>query len=197
MNRKRILSFIMVMVMVFAMAATACGKKEEAAVKEEPKQEEASDVDEEDVADVEDDADAADEEADTSKVKKTGDDILTEEDIQSLKDSIRDAVISEYIEPNEISLEEFTWPVASSNDWIYFDGLIKRFTIELYTGVEMDNSDSSDVPDEPNKSIIEAAFKGVLNWLNTQGSYDSEYVGNVAGVLNYGESIPEIDITSK
>lgn len=197
MNRKRILSFIMVMVMVFAMAATACGKKEEAAEKEEPKQEEASDADEEDVADVEDDADAADEEADTSKVKKTGDDILTEEDIQSLKDSIRDAVISEYIEPNEISLEEFTWPEASSNDWIYFDGLIKNFTIELYTGVEMNNSELSTIPDEPDKSIMDAAFDGLLNWLNAQGSYDSEYVGNVAVALNHGGSIPEIDITSK
>lgn len=106
MKSKRFLSIILVFVMVFAMATTACGKKEEAAEKEEPKQEEVSDADAVDASEEDDDAEAADEEeAAADEVMKTGDDTLTEEDIQGVKDSIRDAVISEYLEANNISVE--------------------------------------------------------------------------------------------
>lgn len=150
------------------------------------------------VADVEEDAEAADEaETSTDEVMKTGDDDVTEEYIQSLKDSIRDTVISEYIEPNEISPEEFVWPDANSENWKYFDRLTENLRIKLYTGVELDSSDASDIPDEPDKSIMDAAFNGLSYWLNKQGKYDSEYVGKVFISLNYGRSIPEIDITSK
>lgn len=192
---KRILSIILIFVMVFAMAVTACGKKEEAAEKEEPKQEETSEADEAEVDD-EDDAEAAEEET-ANKEKKTGDDILTEEDIQSLKESIRDTVISEYLEPNNISVEDFAWPDKDDGDWGYLRQLVREYSLSLTVGYEMDISKVDSSPSS-NSEIIEAVFNGIIYWLNEQGAFDLEYADNVFSVLlPYDEVITTIDFAAK
>ena len=194
MKSKRILSIILVFVMVFVMAATACGKKEEAAEKEEPKQEETSDEEE---ADEEDDAEAADEEETANGVTKSIDDTLTEEDIQSLKDSIRDAVISEYLEPNNISVEDFAWPDKDSGEWGYMSMLSQEYSLRFSVGEAMDVS-KVDSSSYSNPEIMEAAFNGIINWLNKQGKYDGGYLDNVIDSLApYDEVIPTIDLAAK
>ena len=181
-NLKRFISIIMVMAMVFAMAA-GCGKKEEAATdKDEPKTE----------ATAEDQAESEDETSELGKeestevvddgVMKTGDDSLTEEDIQNLKDSIRDAVISEYLEPNKISAEEFVWPDSSDvESWEYFAKLVENFKIEYETGVEMPASEEELTS---SKKILKASFNGIMNWLDEQGSYDGWYFVNTMSTLD-------------
>lgn len=196
MKSKRILSIILVFVMVFAMAAAGCGKKEEAAEKEEPKQEETSDADEAEVDD-EDDVEAADEEETANGVKKSIDDTLTEEDIQSLKDSIRDAVISEYLEPNNISVEDFAWPDKDSGEWGYMSMLSQEYSLRFSVGEAMDVS-KVDSSSYSNPEIMEAVFNGIINWLNKQGKYDGGYLDNVIdSLVPYNEVIPTIDIAAK
>ena len=196
-SKKRILSIIFVFVMVFAMAATACGKKEETAEKEEPKQEETSDTDEAEVADVEDDAAADEEEASDDGVMKTGNDKLTDEDVQSLKDSIRDTVISEYLEPNNISVEDFAWPDKDSGEWGYMVMLVNEYDLSLSIGYEMDIS-TVDSSKYSNPEIIKAAFNGIINWINEQGDFDLGYSNNVFFELYpYKEVIPTIDLAAK
>ena len=187
MKSKRILSFILVFVIVFAMAATACGKKEETAEKEETKQEETSDTDEAE----------ADEEETTDGVKKSIDDTLTEEDIQSLKDSIRDTVISEYLKPNNISVDDFAWPDKNSGEWGYMSRLSQEYSLRFSVGEAMDVS-KVDSSSYSNPEIMEAAFNGIINWLNKQGKYNSGYLDNVIDSLTpYDEVIPTIDLAAE
>ncbi len=198
-SKKRILSIIFVFVMAFAMAATACGKKEETAEKEETKQEETSDTDEAGVDD-KNDAEAADNEDESSdKVMKTGEDTLTEEDIQSLKDSIRDTVISEYLEPNNISVEDFAWP-NEDGDWGYLRQLYREYDLALALGYDKDEFDISEVDSSPssNPEVIKAVFNGIINWIKNQGDFDLGYMKNVfSAVYPCKEVIPTIDLAAK
>lgn len=183
MKSKRILSIILVFVMVFAMAATACGKKEEAAEKEEPKQEETSD---------EEEADEEDESSDG--VMKTGDDDITEEDFESLKDSIRDTVISEYLEPNNISAEEFEWPDIGDESWEYFITSKEYLAVYVDSGVEMSIAE----PTTQNQKLMKAVLNGITSWLDSQGSYDIGYFNNTMRELKpYNAIIPTIDFSAK
>ncbi len=189
-SKKRILSIIFVFVIVFAMAATACGKKEEAAEKEEPKQEETSDTDE---------AEVDDEDESSNGVMKTGEDALTEEDVQSLKDSIRDTVISEYLEPNNISVEDFAWP-NEDGDWGYLRQLYREYDLALALSYDKDEFDISEVDSSPssNPEVIKAVFNGIINWINEQGDFDLEYMKNVfSAVYPYKEVIPTIDLSAE
>ena len=197
MKSKRILSIILVFVMVFAMAVTAWGKKEEAAEKEEPKQEETSDIDEAEVDDVGDDAAVDAEEPPADKGKKTGDDMLTDEDVQSLKDSIRDTVISEYLEPNSISVEDFAWPDKDSGELGYMSRISQEYTLRFSVGETLDVS-KIDSSSYSNPEIMEAAFNGIINWLDKQGKYDYGYLENVLdSLVPYKEVIPTIDLAAK
>lgn len=64
-------------------------------------------------------------------------------------------------------------------------------------GEEMDISDV-DSSQYSNPEIIEAAFNGIISWLDKQGKYDDGYIKNVfSAVYPYDEAIPTIDIASK
>ncbi len=196
MKSKRILSFILVFVIVFAMAATACGKKEEAAEKEETKQEETLDTEEAGVDD-KNDAEAADEEETANKEKKTGEDTLTEEDVQSLKDSIRDTVISEYLEPNNISVEEFAWP-DKDEDWGYLRELVGQYGLAFLACSDEIDISSVDSSLASNPEVIKAVLNGIINWIDKQGDFDMGYMENVfSAVYPYKEVIPTIDLAAK
>ncbi len=197
-SKKRILSIIFVFVIVFAMAATACGKKEETAEKEEPKQEETSDTDEAEVDDVEDDAAAVDaEEPPADKGKKTGEDMLTDEDVQSLKDSIRDTVISEYLEPNNISVEDFAWS-DKDEDWGYLRELVGQYGLAFLACSDEIDISSVDSSLASNPEVIKAVFNGIINWIDKQGDFDMGYIENVfSAVYPYKEVIPTIDLAAE
>lgn len=192
MSKKRLISILMVAVMVIVMLG-ACGKKEEKAAdpeKEETKVEAEKEARPETAADEEDNKSA------DSGAMKTEADILTEEDIQSLKNSIRDTVISEYIESNNMSAEEFSWPDPSDADaWEHFAKLIEYFIIEYESGAKISQPESELTESQ---KIVEAAYNGIINWLDMQGNYDAGYFINVKEALvPYPMTISEIDITSE
>ena len=190
---KRFLSIMMVAAMVIAMAA-ACGKKEEAAAPEELEVETEVTVSE-GTKGTKEDAQQKEETASNEKMKSEAD-TLTDDDIQNLKASIRDTVISEYIEPNNMSIEEFAWPDSSDSEaWEHFAKLVEYSKIEYETGAKMPKSES-ELTDA--QKVMEAAFKGIINWLDTQGNYDGWYFVNTMSTLDpYPMTISTIDITSK
>lgn len=188
---------IMVFVMTFVMAA-GCGKddaeEKDSGTKAETAVQETDQV-EKDTADVE--APEAAEEADSSSSGAVlgEEDTLTEEDIEALKASIRDAVISEYLEPNGIAPEEFEWPDITDPCWHSHLVLIiaeyrERLTIDENAVIETGETES--------EKVMDAVFSGILKWLDTKGEYDIWYFNNTVEVLSpYYEVIPSINIAGE
>lgn len=194
----------MTFVMVIAITVAGCGKKEEAAEKkDEPKVVEASTEEKEsDTGNIEDTeieaAEPADEGATTdSGEMKTDDDVLSEEDIQDLKNTIRDTVISEYIEPNNVKVEDFSWPDEDSGEWGYMVALVEKYNLAFTIGYKMDISEVNSSA-YSNPKIIEAAFNGITYWIDEQGKCDLGYVENVfSAMFPYDEVLGTIDLASK
>lgn len=186
MNKKRIFSIIIIMVMVCAMAAAGCGKKEETTKnKDEPKREEIKKEEADKVEPEKAEEPAATEAKDTNKTK------LDDADIEALENSIRDAIIKEYLEPNNVSAEDFSWPSAEELEaWEYFSSLklnLAGFTEEV---------DMSIVPGSPSKEIIEALFSGLANWYEESGVENFDYLSDAVDILTK-EKIASIDVAAK
>lgn len=128
MMKKRIFCLFLVFVMVTAMAEACSGKDEtegadnsntESTVEEEDEQEDANrPPDEEEVTE-------------TAEPERQA---LTEEDVEALKASIKNAVIEEYIKPNGIDPASFSWPGDGSDVWLYFDQLKMLYSGEKFMG---------------------------------------------------------------
>lgn len=184
MNR-RVFSFIMVMIMVCAMAA-GCGKKEEATEKkEEPKQQETQKDDAEEAAD-EKAEELAVEAKDTNKTE------LDNADVEALRTSIADSIKKEYLEPNKIAAEDFSWPeMSESVAWEYFSGLKRKYAeseFDIVFGLE-----DPTVPSGADKQIIEALYNGIINWYETSGVDNYDYF-NSALDATLPEELQKIEI---
>ena len=143
MNKKRIFSIIIIMVMVCAMAAAGCGKKEETTKnKDEPKQEETK-KEEADKAEPEKDAEAVDDEKqeevkdDSSKPadlsEASAEMGVSEEKVQELHNIVKGILEEKYFPKYNISPEEFEWPSAKaseeeSSSWIYLQVKVQKKT---------------------------------------------------------------------
>ncbi len=189
MNKKRILSIIMIMVMVCAMAAAGCGKKEEATEKkEEPKQEETK-KEEADKAEPEKAEEPAVTEAkDTNKTK------LDDADIEALKASIADSIKKEYLEPNNIAAEDFSWPEVNSHCWIYFNLLREDYISKEFLDIN-EELVVNEVPGSPEKEIVEATVTGLTNWYEASGVDNYEYFHDATIILTK-EEITSIDVAA-
>ena len=185
MNKKRIFSIIIIMVMVCAMAAAGCGKKEEATEKkEEPKQEETK-KEEADKAEPEKaEETSVTEDKDTNKTK------LDDADIEALKASIAESV-KEYLEENKIAVEDFNWPGSDSSAWIYLGNIIGEYIMEL-------DGESNFSPTGQDEEVAKAAFEGITSWYETSRVENYQYFENALSVLQpYAEVIPTIDVAAK
>lgn len=120
---------------------------------------------------------------------KSGEDELTEEDIKDLKITIRDIVISDYLNPNNISPESFKWP---TEEWVWeYFYLISEIETAKYAP-DVDSSDfdityfTDTIPSDQMylKDLMDTAFKGVQSWLGKQGEFDGDYYyNNVIGIM--------------
>ena len=190
MNKKRILSIITIMVMVCAMAAAGCGKKEEATEKkEEPKQEETK----------KEEADKAEpekaEEPEATEAKDTNKTKLDDADIEALKASIAESVKKEYLEPNKIAAEEFSWPEANSHCWVYFTLLRGDYVAKKFMDVD-EELVINEVPSSPEKEIVEATINGITNWYEASGVNNYNYFDDAMGILQ-PDVITSIDVAAK
>ena len=187
MNKKRIFSIIIIMVMVCAMAAAGCGKKEEATEKkEEPKQEETK-KEEADKAEPEKaEEPAATEAKDTNKTK------LDDADIEALKASIAEAVVKEYIEPNKV--KDFSWPASDAFAWTYFGQLLSNYTANHFMGVT-EELDVGDLPVSPDKEIVDGIYTGFITWYESSGVENYNYFDDAMGILQ-PDVITSIDVAA-
>lgn len=183
MRKKRILSVLMIFVMVIAMAATGCGKKEEPKVEEEVST---------------DDKKAEDKSAESStNVSNPGE--LTDEKMEALYASIKESVKKDYLEPNNISPSEFQWPAYELDEngecqldeaylWTYLGIIYMNYSMEggeLYdaTGFPMD------IPEK--KGLMDSVLTGIASWhdIPENSSIDRDTVRDNLGELY--KSIPE------
>lgn len=185
-NFKRLFSVLMVVAMVTAMAAACSGKDETTETDDSKTETTVAEDDEKDAQ--QEDANRPPDEEDTSNDKggapKTENDQLTPEDVEALKASIRNSVTTRYLEPNGMTADQIVWP----EDWTDFYLLLTECTASVSLGMEVEIDRK-----ETTTNVLEAAFLGVLDWLDTQGEYNIGYLDNTNAVLQPWETvIPEI-----
>ena len=129
-NFKRLIGVLMVAAIISAMAV-ACSGKDEAAGADDSKTETVTEEDEKD--DQQEDANRPPEEEAAEAVESERE-VLTEEDVEALKASIKNAVLEEYIKPNGVDPANFSWPASTSDVWWYFDKLLILYHGEKFMG---------------------------------------------------------------
>ncbi len=169
-NLKRNLSIILVIVMVAAMTMTACGSKNEESKESESVESKTPDTEK-----------VADEEEEVEEELAESSDEVTEEDIVEVKEAIKESVISEYLEPNGIAAESFTWPPADSECWTYYNQLVAEYAAEKFE--EAPESGLTYISPSAEKSIVEAAYDGVLNWYEDSENYNYNYFNSAVLAL--------------
>ena len=148
---KRFLSIMMVAAMVIAMAA-ACGKKEEAA---DPEKKEDTKVEAEKETEP-----TEDEQVDNQQVDENSE--ATDSEL-SLEASIANSVVNEYLKPNGIAVESFSWPSSDSAAWDYFYEILLAYKTNIFSGSNLEVT--SEIPlSDSEKQLMDAAFNGVVKW---------------------------------
>lgn len=192
MSRRRFISIIMVMVMVFA--AVGCGSRKEEA--SEPEKEDTKveapaedDNEQEEVVAEETDAEDGSDEVSADSSKET----LSEDDVVALKNSIKDSVVNNYLVPNGIAAADFSWPQGNSDAWYYFDLLKTNYVASKFMGTELEQPN---FPDGSNKQIIDATFNGITTWYESSGVDNYNYFESALHELSI-EWITAIDVAAE
>lgn len=190
-NFKRLIGVLMVAAMISAMAV-ACSSKDEAAGADDSKTE-TTVAEENEKDDEQEDANRPPEEEAAEAVESERE-VLTEEDVEALKASIKNAVLEEYIKPNGIDPASFSWPGDGSDVWLYFDQLKMLYSGEKFMGgapdVEVTFTDS------PEKSIMDATYNGFVKWHESSGVNNYKFFENAISMMSV-EWFNSIDITAE
>lgn len=192
-NFKRLIGVLMVAAMISAMAV-ACSGKDEIAEADDSKTE-TTVAEENEKDDEQEDANRPpDEEEEVAEAVEPERETLTEEDVEALKASIKNAVIEEYIKPNGVDPVSFSWPVDSFEAWLYFDNLKFLYEGEKFLGGAADVEISE--PNEPEKSIMDAIYNGFVKWYESVGVSNHNYFDNALSLMTI-EWIGSIDVTTE
>lgn len=182
---KRYFSIIVMIATVATM--TACGSKDDKTNKQEETENAQSKT--------EDTESVTDKETEPEKPAGDSGDSVTEEDVTAVKESIKQAVISEYLEPNGIAPENFTWPESNSSAWEYFGGLLRQYLSKNYLDTDMP-LDPNFIPGSPYKEIIDAAYDGIITWYESSGEGSFDRFESLMGALQpWQEVISSISLT--
>lgn len=150
-NFKRFINVLMVAVMVIALAS-GCGKKEE--TKAEPEKDENTEEPE-------------------AKIQAAAGDI-------DIYDSIKNSVITNYLESKKIAASDFKWPVYGEDEngapideghlWTYFNTIFDNYRVSgnLF--------DTTDLPVEPSgdKDLMDAVLIGIDEWTKLPENEDMD-----------------------
>ena len=204
--RKKFITFLLAFSLTSSMLLTACGNKETdsgggktetetealAADDQQAESEESDEVTtEEDAVEGTEDSSA---ESETPDVVLTADTEITDEDIQEIYASIKENVTAEYLEPNGIDPATFSWPSSESSSWNYFDDLYTSCYLCVDLQIPCTEDELTQYEGEyptQDKELFEAVFFGILNWMDSKGSYDTAYYSAVLGKLNpYVSNLP-------
>ena len=191
-NFKRLIGVLVVVAMISAMAL-ACSSKDEIAEADDSKTE-TTVAEENEKDDEQEDANRPPDEEEVAEAVEPEREALTEEDVEALKTSIKNAVLEEYIEPNGIDSASFSWPGDGSDVWLYFDQLKMLYSGEKFMGgapdVEVTFTDS------PEKSIMDATYNGFVKWHESSGVNNYKFFENAISMMSV-EWFNSIDITAE
>lgn len=180
--KKKIFALLMVICLVFAMAAGCNG---------------ASETDSgEDKTGTESEAPA---ESETSDVVLTADTEITDEDIQEIYASIKESIEKRYLEPNNIAPEDFNWPAEDSEVWNYRELLNSTALLNMFSWENSDFvieniseedinlliEDLNEIDDysSPEKDILDCVLLGVIDWLSSKVPFETEYFDPLWGTV--------------
>lgn len=193
--KKKMLALIMVLLLVFAMATfVGCSSSSDADSRGDTTSSTATKVSD-DTGDISGEATSA---ADNTEEEPSSSDVTSDKELQGVCDSIRESIIDNYLTPNNISTEDFSWP-SNEDAWHYltnliwsydlgnleenwFEDEIKESIVFLYEGAS-----SSDL------EIMKATMKGILNWANSNP--DSDVYDIFYDVLSPPETIIPSNVT--
>lgn len=131
----------------------------------------------------------------------TADDI-TDEMMEDLYASMKESVTTEYLEPNDINPADFAWPSDTEPDglypnWTYFyDVLFPTFASSMeHEWLEFKFPEESMYTTSPNKEILEAAFTGVMSFLEDHEPYEEEFFTSIYEMLEEDHSLIISNVT--
>ena len=106
---------------------------------------------------------------------------------------IKKSITDEYLQPNNISAEEFAWPAADSQSWEYLTdisgGFLLPISIEEFDSICEERE--SNYESLPENKIMQAVMHGIINWLNDKGGCDDTYYPTVImHFLPFSETLP-------
>lgn len=177
-----LLSVIFVFAMVTGCNGAAANEDDSGGGKSNTEAEStAEDTTEEDA--VEDTDESEEETPAEEETTLTGGTEITEKDIEEICTSIKEAIQKDYLEPNNLSVEEFAWPTEDSSSWGYLSAIYNSSFFSIRNNEEIEDFTESEYdtlaqsPEE--KEILYATYNGVLDWLNSKGDYDADYFAAV------------------
>ena len=187
MRKKRLFSLFLVFILAVALAAGCGGKDDDTGDEEDPKKTEAS-VSDDKAADKQEDAAEEQQPEVSEEVNEYG---FTEAQVRSLYECIKESVLTEYLQPNNISPESFIWPEDFDAVWRYIDSKLQNYSF---------NGDKDMIPDEfgadYDSTFAEPVFTGIINWTElpetgldpTRYAY---YIPDIRAMLDpIGQTIP-------
>ena len=185
---RKITALLLVLCLAISLAACSSGgskeqssQSQESSQTQEPSQSaESSTAEESSEPTEEPDESSADnaetEEADDSESQyaKRVEASYSDEEKQELLTCIAEAISEDYLIPNDINAEDFAWPTDQAA-WDYYNGviangerqngLLDQLYFEIAIGSDQPVSEAL-VPASPDKEIMDAAAKGISNWLH-------------------------------
>lgn len=184
--KKSIITLLLAFALTSSMLLAACGNQETDSNGDKTEIE-VSEDDQQTDDDTASEETTEEEKVETPDVILTADTEITDEDIQEIYASIKENVTTEYLEPNGISASEFSWPSSESSSWDYFNDLYTAsyFCVDLeipFTEDELSKYEGQ-YPDN-DKKLFDAVLFGILNWMDSKGSYDTGYYSAIWGKLN-------------
>lgn len=187
--KRKIITLLLAATLTSSMLLTSCGNQENTSNTQ-------TSINTQQTDDSQKTDDTANNEAptETPDMILTAETEITDKDLQEIYASIKENITTEYLEPNGISESEFSWPASDSESWDYFNDLYTAsyFCINLETDVTKDDlSKYEDKYPSQDKNLFDAVLFGILNWMDSKGSYDTGYYGAVWGKLNpFNSSLP-------
>ncbi len=203
--KKKALALIIVLALILSMTAMAgCGSSSDADSSDGTTSSTGTETpeDTEDVSSEE--TDAVDETSSSGEVLTVQ--TLTEEDMLEFYSSIKRSVETRYLEPNNISPEDFSWPEEDSEVWNYIRNVHNEATIFMFDMVN--GSDIANKVDEdellenlseiegysssPEKDILDAVLFGTIEWLESKGDYEVGVFSYLWNFINYSNLSKEV-----
>lgn len=184
--KKKLLALIMVLSLIFAATTVGCSSSSadsssDASTTETEAPEDTEDAsgEEKAVDETEEESTDASEEKETSGSGEvlTGDTEITDEDVQEVYASIKESIETRYLEPNNISPEEFSWPEEESEGWDYLHELL---AVDIPVSIALGDNN---IPEEniekydnqysfSDKELFVSIVRGVFDWIDSIGELD-------------------------